>query len=229
MISILIPLHNGFEFLSDAVDSVLNQTYKKWELIIGINGFEKNSEVEIKTRELVYNKNYLDIYNIKVIYYDSNTKTDTLNLMVKDCSYDFIAILDADDIWLPEKLEKQIPYLNTYDVVGTNCRYFGDKTHSPLLPFGDLKDFNFFDYNPVINSSAIIRKELAKWHNNWNNNQKEVGVEDYNLWLELFIQKKKFFNLDEILCLHRCHDNSSFNHQNHLYVNELKSYWLNFN
>jgi len=227
MISILIPLYNGFEYLSDAVDSVINQTYKKWELIIGINGYEKNSEVEIKTRELIYNKNYLDIYNIKVIYYNTKTKTDTLNLMTNDCIYDFIAILDADDMWMPEKLEMQIPYLDTYDVVGTNCRYFGDKTHSPVLPLGDLSNFNFFDYNPIINSSAIIKKELAKWNNNWNNNQKEVGVEDYNLWLELFLLKKKFFNVSEILCLHRCYEQSHFNNQNHLYVNELKAYLLN--
>ena len=82
MISILIPLHNGFEYLSDAVDSVLNQTFNKWELIIGINGFEKNSEVENKTRELINAKNYLDIYNIKVIFGMMNDKFKCFSTIV---------------------------------------------------------------------------------------------------------------------------------------------------
>ena len=49
-ISILIPVYNGIEYLHESVYSVISQTHKKWEIIIGINGHEKNSEVEKKAR-----------------------------------------------------------------------------------------------------------------------------------------------------------------------------------
>lgn len=217
-ISILIPLYNGIEFLEQSLSSVISQTYKNWEVIIGINGHEPNSLIE-KTAIAIVDKYNYD--NIKVIYYDTKGKSLTLNKMVTDCKYDYVAILDVDDIWLPEKLELQIRYLSNYDVAGTHCQYFGDVSHCPIIPFGDLSNFNFLFYNPIVNSSAIIKKELAIWKN--------VEIEDYNLWLELFINgKKKFFNLNKILCLHRIHKGSYFNTRadNDKYVMELKAKFI---
>ncbi len=52
MISILIPIYNGIEFIDDSVQSVLNQTYTNWELIIGINGHPENSDVYKKAKNM---------------------------------------------------------------------------------------------------------------------------------------------------------------------------------
>ena len=57
MISILIPIYNGIEFFEDSLLSVINQTYKKWELIIGINGHPNNSEVQKKALNIINNYN----------------------------------------------------------------------------------------------------------------------------------------------------------------------------
>jgi len=51
MISILIPLYNGIEFLEESVNSVINQTYSQWELLIGVNGYSTNSDIYFKAKE----------------------------------------------------------------------------------------------------------------------------------------------------------------------------------
>lgn len=216
-ISVLIPLYNGIEYLDESVNSVVNQTHKIWEIIIGINGHPMNSDVEKKVRD-IRNK-YLD-YDIKVMYFNTKGKPNTLNAMIQNTMYIYIAILDVDDIWLPTKLEKQIPYLFNYDVVGTKCTYFGDRTDSPPIPVGDLKNFNFFIGNPIINSSAIIKRNDAKWN--------DVVLDDYDMWLRLYCEKKTFYNIDEILCKHRIHNDSAFNNSNNNYVNETRLKWLNY-
>lgn len=217
-ITILIPIYNGIEFLDQSLSSVIRQTYKNWEVIIGINGHPPNSIVEKKAIDIVNEMNSHNNYQIRVIYYETKGKPATLNKMVMDAKNQYIAILDVDDIWIDYKLEKQLKYLDTYDVVGTGCRYFGDCDHFPNLPYGDLRHFNFFHFNPIINSSAVIRKECAFW------NENEI-LDDYDLWLRLFKEKKKFFNVDDFLILHRIHKNSNFNGNNHLHVEELKNKW----
>lgn len=204
MISILIPIYNGIEFFEECLKSILNQTYNDWEIIIGINGYPQNSDVENLAKEIVYKYNSDNKYKILVNYYDTKGKANTLNKMVKDSNYNFIAILDVDDYWLPTKLEEQIHYLNYYDVIGTDCSYFGDYNGSPDIPMGDLTNFNFFIVNPIICSSVIIKKELAKWNNIF-------GVEDYDLWLKLFCNKKLFYNVNKKLCMHRVHKQSVYN------------------
>jgi len=223
-ISILIPLYNGIEFFEECLLSVINQTYTNWELIIGINGHPQNSNIEIMANDIVNKYNLNNNYNIKVIYYYTKGKPNTLNNMVQDTNGDFIAILDVDDYWFYNKLEYQIPYLDNYDVVGTHCKYTGKYFHSPSIPFGDISNFNIFSFNPIINSSVIIKKDLAIWNDD---KYTILGLDDYDLWFKLFYNKKKIYNVDKILCVHRIHNNSAFNNDNYNYVDELKNKWLN--
>jgi len=200
MISILIPIYNGIEFICESVSSVLRQTYGEWELIIGINGHPKDSSVYkiAKEYEKITNKiRVLDLYEIK-------GKSNALNEMIKYCSYDYVSILDVDDIWHEQKLEIQSQLLNKFDVIGSNCVWFGDRPGIvPHIPVGDISNYDFSIVNPMINSSSVIRKELCNWNEN--------GIEDYDLWLKLRNQNKKFFNFKEILVKHRIHNASAFN------------------
>lgn len=217
-ISVLIPVYNGIEFLNQSLSSVINQTYKNWEVIIGINGVSPDSTIEKKAIEIVSQLNNDHRFDIRVVYYNTKGKPATLNKMVTDAKYSYIALIDVDDIWINDKLEKQLKYLDVYDVVGTGCRYFGDCDHYPNLPYGDLRNFNFLYFNPIINSSVIIKRNCAHW------NENEI-LDDYDLWLRLYNENKKFFNVDEYLVLHRIHKDSSFNGTNHLHVDELKNKW----
>ena len=209
-----MPIYNGIEFINESVSSIINQTFEHWELIIGVNGHLPMSDVYLaaKQYELLNNKiRVLDLSDIK-------GKSNALNVMVQYCNYNYVALLDVDDAWLPGKLDAQSIYLNVYDVIGTKCVYFGESNPVvPQTPEGDLRNFNFFSFNPMINSSAIIRKELCHWNPNWD------GVEDYDLWLRLKKAGKQFYNCNQVLVKHRIHKASAFNAQgNHLKVDALK-------
>jgi len=118
--------------------------------------------------------------------------------------------------------ETQKRFIYYSDVIGTQCKYFGDLNTSPNIPVGDLSSFNFFNFNPIINSSCLLKKKLCNWDGKWN------GVEDYDLWLKLWKEGKQFYNVNEILVLHRIHNDSAFNAKgNNLKVNDLKKRYLN--
>ena len=141
--------------------------------------------------------------------------------MLEYCGGKWICLLDVDDKWLPSKLESQVKYMHNYDVVGSKCQYFGDRSYIPEIPTGDLKGFNFLLVNPVINSSCLVKKELCHWID------KFFGVEDYEMWLRLWKENRKFFNLSEVLVLHRIHNASSFNAKgNHNHVEDLKKIYM---
>ena len=198
-----MPIYNGVEYIDESVSSILAQTYTDWELIIGVNGHDPMSIVYLiaKKYEKRGNIRVLDLHNVR-------GKSNALNEMMKYCKYDYVALLDVDDIWEPSKLQAQSEYMNRYDVIGTNCVYFGNRNLVPKLPLGDLKSFDFFEYNPVINSSVIIRKELCWW-------DPRFEVEDYELWLRLWSQGKRFMNVNAILVKHRIHSASAFNSKGH--------------
>jgi glycosyltransferase involved in cell wall biosynthesis len=217
--SILMPIYNGSEFLPQSVSSVIQQTFQEWELIIAINGYEPNSQIF----QMV--DNYIKAMGddrIRVLdYHDCKGKAATLNKMLGECKYSYVAILDVDDIWLPTKLEVQQPFLlKGYDVIGTKCVYFGEMNNIiPAIPNGDIGNFNFLQVNPLINSSAVIKKELAHWDTT------VFGVEDYDLWLRLWREKKRFYNCSEVLVKHRIHRQSAFNakgNDNHVAALRLK-------
>ena len=212
MISILMPIYNGIEFISESVPSIISQTFEEWELIIGINGHPPLSDVYLTAKQYELQNRKIRVLDLT----DIKGKSNALNVMIQYCNYNYVALLDVDDIWHPRKLEMQQYYLNVYDVIGTKCVYFGDiENIVPQIPDGDLASYDFFSTNPIINSSAVIRKELCKWVEN--------GVEDYDMWLRLSSQSRKFYNLREVLVKHRIHKQSAFNAQgNHLKVDDLK-------
>ena len=85
-------------------------------MIIGVNGWDKDSELFKKALKF-------QDYNIRVIHYNTKGKAETLKKMIKDAKYNLVNVLDADDLFLPTKLEKQIDFIkkSNYDVVG--CAY----------------------------------------------------------------------------------------------------------
>lgn len=214
MISILMPIYNGIEFIEDSVPSVMFQTYKEWELIIGVNGHAPDSEVYKKAKK--YESDKIPVHDLHEI----KGKSNALNEMVKMCKYDWVCILDVDDTWHSEKLEKQVPLMPAFDVIGTNCRYFGESQASPQIPLGIISDFDFTKLNPMINSSCLVKKELCHWESEYD------GVEDYDLWLRLRKENKRFYNLVDTLVLHRIHRSSAFNAQgnNNKVAGLLKKY-----
>ena len=213
-IDILIPLYNGIELLQETIDSVMKQTYKKWIIHIGVNGWEADSIVYRSACKQFASEN-IYIYDLP----ECKGKSATLNSLVTKTKGEWIALLDADDIWHPEKLEIQVEFAQKkreYDVIGTGAQYFGDRGGSPAIPVGDITHEDFWRINPLLHSSVLMRRNNAAW------NPENRILEDYELWLRLRYQKKlKMFNIPFPLLFHRIHAASHFNGQNARAVPDL--------
>jgi len=232
-VAILMPIYNGVEYFEESFTSVLLQTRKDWQLWIGINGHPKGSPTYEKIFNIV--KPFGFAQNIILLDFGlPGNKAATLNRMVKMLpnNVEYVALLDVDDIWYPNKLEKQmaileIPFAPPH-VIGTKCKYFGEGCGDrndmiPYVPTGDFTTtYNFKSSNPIINSSVIIHTPLAFW----NETQTNCLLEDYELWLELRkrgVGVVRFYNCDEVLVKHRLHPNSAFNGKNLERIDELLS------
>jgi len=206
-ISVLIRLYNGIEFLEESLDSVLNQTYKDFEVIIGVNGHGFTSEtydlakaiVERKTDSRVILRNYPYVRG----------GADALNALIADAdaSAEWVAILDVDDKWHPEKLECQVPLTGAspeVSIIGTLCQYFGSSEASPQIPWGYIDPELFKSVNPMIHSSVLIKRDTLYYTD-------FCGLDDYDLWCRLVKQGKRFYTVPNTLTYHRLHSASHYN------------------
>jgi glycosyltransferase involved in cell wall biosynthesis len=219
-ISILMPIYNGIEFIGESVGSVLSQTWTDWKLIVGVNGHPEGSIVYQKANEWASDKIRVVDFGLQL----PRGKAAAMNALLAMARGSYVAVMDVDDIWMPEKLALQAPWLDKYDVIGTQCVYFGDANlegKMPALPMGDITRFPFLQVNPIINSSALIRrdclnKEKEAWTDRW------FGLDDYELWLRLWTEGKTFYNCRDVAVKHRIHRTSAFNAQgNHRSVADL--------
>ena len=108
MISILLPVYNGEKFLKSTINSMLNSTYKKFELVIVNDGSTDKSESIIKS---------FDDDRISLYYKSNSGLVDTLNYGIKKCSNEIIMRMDADDLIHPLKIEKQLKAFQKSDTI----------------------------------------------------------------------------------------------------------------
>lgn len=210
MISILLATSNGHEFIEESIDSILSQTFNQFELLIGLNG-----ENEI-TKNIL--KNY-DDDRIRIFDYGNDKgKSKTLNKLLQVSRYDWLGIQDDDDIWLPQKLEKQIEFTEHFDVIGGLINYIsetGKILGKPNLSINhdEIKSKSLSGDNNLANTSVIFKKECAFEVNGWATDLD--GIEDFDFWLKLIRNNKKIINVNEVLVLHRLHSKSNFNTKKH--------------
>jgi glycosyltransferase involved in cell wall biosynthesis len=210
MVSILLATYNGSKYIKKSIQSIINQTYAEWELLVGINGTTDNTEEIVKS----FSDSRIKIYN----FGDDKGKAKTLNKLLKFAKFEFIAIQDDDDIWLEDKLENQIKYANEFDVIGTLINYIDENDNiigKPNLSVvhDDIISKSLNGDNQVANTSAMVRKDFALAVNGWS--LELDGIEDYDFWLRLIRENKKFINVDKVLVLHRLHRQSNFNTKQH--------------
>lgn len=216
--SILIPLYNGIEFLEEALQSVLAQTFTDWELLIGINGHGADGGTVATAARAAAASDP----RISVIVQGERIrgKSASLNDLVRRARADWVCLLDCDDKWEPTKLAQQhearLGPAAEASVIGTHCCYFGERGGSPNLLSGYISHGTTLNINPIINSSCMIKKRYAYWHEG----VEVFGIEDYDLWLRLDSLRIKFYNVPEQLTWHRLHRASAFNSKI-LYPEEL--------
>ena len=210
MISILTTVYNGYEFLEECAKSVLlqqchyNDIDISWEWWIGINGHGEGGEALRIALGIQGLDPRIHVINMP----DVNGRVCALNTLRGKATGKWIAILDCDDIWDECKLIAQMGAIKMskkpIDIIGTFCSYFGEYEGSPKLPSGWISHSDIVAGNPMINSSVVMRAELAIWEDRF-------GLEDYDLWIRMNAAGKHMFNVPHALVRHRIHRGSAFN------------------
>lgn len=217
LISVVLPVYNAEQYVKDTIKSILIQSYQNFELIIINDGSTDNSEeyiVQFKDTRIKYIKNEK---NLKLI--------QTLNLGLSVAKGKYIARIDADDIALPNRFEKQIDFLENnleYGIVGSFAETFGSKKEKLTFVQEDLEiRFALLTHNPFVHSSVMIRNQILI-KNKLSFDLNQLHVEDYDLWIKI-LKYSKGKILPNILIKYRIHESQiSVVHNNIQEINTKK-------
>lgn len=208
LVSVIIPVYNANGFLSAAIDSILNQTYKNLDIIIVDDGSTdetpkilKSFAKKDKRVKILTNKRNLNI-------------ATSLNRGIKLAKGNYIARMDADDISLPNRIEKQMEYLLAHPdivILGGQCKTIDtrDKTIGhKLFPVTDteIRDALYYE-NPIQHPTVIFNKELIPKNFSWYNPDLPPA-EDYDLFFRL-AKFGKLHNLKRFVLKYRQYIGSS--------------------
>lgn len=181
-VSILLPVYNSETTIQETIDSILCQTYSDFELVIINDGSSDKSEQIIGQYSDKRIRYYKNEQNKGLIY--------TLNRGLDLCNGEYIARIDADDIMLPTRLEKQTNYMDTHPHIiasgSSTIRFNGihkEKIYTPPLTPKEIQHKILLG-SPIPHPSAIIRKEtLIKYNIRYDYNY--IHAEDYKFWYDL--------------------------------------------
>lgn len=221
-VTVLMPVYNGEKFLREAMDSILAQTFTDFEFLI-INDGSTDRSVEII-------ESYHDS-RIRLVHNEKNLKLiATLNKGFELARGGFVARMDCDDVSLPERLAKQIAFMETHPEVGV-CGTLAKEIDSNGKIVGNLKtpvgekfDKLLWRPSPVNHPTALIRDTVYK---NFRYDQNYVDAEDYNLWLRVS-KVTKLDNLNEFLLLYRIHPASVTSLRRALQLRNVYKAFVNF-
>lgn len=203
-ISLIMSVYNGETYLAEAIESVINQTFKNWELII-INDCSTDSTEKILSDFSVRDE------RIKVYPNEINLKLPTsLNKAISLCTGKYIARMDADDICLPDRLEKQYKFMQEHsDVALSSCRFMTVKNGvyasggaGGRCDFESLKAMLLVT-NPILHPGVIAKAEVLK---SFNYDTTLTCTEDLELWTRLATNNQKIEIFPECLLIYRLHD-----------------------
>lgn len=219
-VSIILPAYNAAETIGEAMESMIRQTWTDWELIV-INDGSKD-----KTKDVI-----LDYTDERIRYIENDGNKGliyTLNRGLELATGEYIARMDADDISLPERLQKQVDYMDAHPkcaICGTWFKTFGENIEAEVvkLPIEDSECKQCFPIRPPFAHPAVmIRKSIG--HFAYDPNYKDA--EDYKLWIDL-MDKGEYHNIGEVL-LHYRISATQISHEGNTHQDQMasKCRWL---
>lgn len=196
-VSVIIPTYNRENYICEAIDSILSQTYKDFEIIIVDDGSTDNTKDIIKK------------YENKVLYfYQANAGPGAArNRGIKEAKGELIAFLDADDVWLPDKLKSEIEVFDkssACDLVYCNGEFIDEEGRSlkrnvccssGLSKTEEVSFDRILEKWDIYPSMVMVKKNILIEFGGFD---EEYGFEEYILWFNI-AQKYKIFYLDENL------------------------------
>ena len=204
-ITVLMAVYNGEKYLEQAIKSILWQTFTDFEFVIIDDGSTDKSPDIIKSFEDNRIKYIANEKNMGLPY--------SLNRGLELARGEFIVRMDADDISLPNRLQKQVTFMEENPqiaVCGSFVKTFGGKrdefVHTYFTDPNDIEASLLFNTS-LAHPSVMMRKSELKKYNLKYETDFKYFEEDYNLWVELS-QKSQLANLPEVLLFYRLHEKS---------------------
>ena len=211
-VSVVIPTYNCGQYISKAIESVLNQTYQNFEIIVIDDGSTDNTKSVLIP--------YMD--KIKYIYKKNGGPSGARNLGINNAKGEYIAFLDADDLLLEEYLSKCVNYIekNRYDLVWTDsyadiynengifiCRKSGEREDYPSnKDYLYEKLFKRFQNGFSGTYRIVIKKDCFNKIGYFDENL--IIIEDWDLWLRIAKNKLNIGYIQEYLSIYRRHGKS---------------------
>jgi glycosyltransferase involved in cell wall biosynthesis len=204
LVSIVISVYNGEQYLGECLDSVLCQTYKKWELVIVNDGSEDG------TKQIISEYASKDGRVIFIDFPQRRKLVGCLNAAIYSARGSLIARMDADDIMYPKRLEMQVDFLMrnmNVGVVGSDISIINEKSEivgTRRYPITDkaikrrLRRKNPFCHPAVMFRRGLLDNYAAVYSSEY------PRCEDYELWIRLH-QVTNYFSLNEPLLKYRYH------------------------
>lgn len=220
-ISVIMGIYNCASTLQEALDSLYNQTYQDFEIILCDDGsIDSTYEVALE--------NKLTHDNVVLLRNEHNLGLNaTLNKCLSVAKGEYIARMDGDDISMPSRFEVEVDFLDThpeYAVVSTPCNAFDENGIYRIgIGQGEVKPKDFLLHPPVCHAPCMVRVEAYKAVNGYSVDDKLLRVEDYHLWFKLYSAGYKLYQMHDSLYLMRddrnaCKRRTWKNRRNEFYV-----------
>ncbi|MBS0639451.1 MAG: glycosyltransferase [Acetobacteraceae bacterium] len=184
-VSVLIPAYNAATHLARSVDSVLAQTHQPLEILVIDDGSrDRTAEVAGSFGPPV-----------RLIRKENGGPASARNRGAREAKGEWLALLDADDWWFPDKLRLQLACATDPDVGMIHCLPdHRDEVVPALLGFNDLWERNW-----IINSAVLLRKAAFDELGGFNEAKELISVEDYNLWMRLAASSWRIVTCPKVL------------------------------
>ena len=207
--SIVMPNYNHGHLIGESIQSVLNQDFDNWELIIIDNNSTDDSEQIIKS----FKDSRINFYTIK----NQGIIAKSRNLGIKKAKGEWIAFLDSDDIWYKNKFSFLHNLTNqNFDIICSNEYKVDKNLNQRSVLHYEMKSQNPYHEllikgNSLSTSATIVKKSFLLQKNLLFDEDKNfITVEDYDLWIRSAFNKAKFYFCNKILGEYRIHfDNNS--------------------
>ncbi len=214
LVSIVTPAYNVEKYIEETINSVLNQTYKNWEMIVVDDCSNDNTLKLIQnfSKEDSRIKSYKNTINSGVSF--------TRNKAIDIAQGKYIAFLDADDLWDKEKLEKQIEFMEKNKILLSYTGYRKINSNGTLR--GDINVPLKLNYDELLKNCLVgfltgvyNQKKLGKYY------FKDMKVEDYIYWLEMIKQTEFAYGIKDSLASYRVLENSRSSNK----IDIVKYHW----
>ena len=218
-ISVIMGIYNCQDTLVEAIDSIINQTYTNWELIMCDDGSVDNTYIIAEKYKRLYPEKIVLLKNPQ-----NKGLNYTLNRCLSVAKGDYIARMDGDDISLLNRFEKEVEFLDNnpeYAIVSTAMNMFDEngvwgKSKGKNTP----SKSDLVKGSPFSHPACMVRKEAFDAVGGYSEHKRLLRVEDYHLWYKMYLNGFVGANLDDVMYLYR-DDRNGFNKRKFKYrINE---------